>query len=34
MAGIKNRAVDLLDKAIPVFNQLIWQAGVGAIWKN
>jgi hypothetical protein len=24
----------LLDKDIPAFNKLLWEAGVGAIWKE
>lgn len=31
---LKTRAAELLDKSIPGFNQLLWEAGVGAIWKN
>ncbi len=31
---LKNRGTEILDKDIPAFNQLVWQAGVGAIWKN
>ena len=31
---LKNRGTDLLSKDIPAFNQTLWQAGVGAIWKN
>lgn len=33
-AVLKTRAAELLDKSIPGFNQLLWEAGVGAIWKN
>jgi hypothetical protein len=33
-AVLKNRGTEILDKDIPAFNQLLWQAGVGAIWKN
>jgi photosystem II stability/assembly factor-like uncharacterized protein len=32
--GLKKRADDMLEKQIPAFNTLLWQAGVGAIWKN
>ncbi|MBN8673536.1 MAG: hypothetical protein J0L56_05355 [Chitinophagales bacterium] len=32
--GLKKRADELLEKQIPAFNTLLWQAGVGAIWKN
>ena len=31
---LKNKGTDLLSKDIPAFNQTLWQAGVGAIWKN
>ena len=31
---LNNRGNELLNKEIPAFNQLMWQAGVGAIWKN
>lgn len=33
-AVLKTKAAELLDKSIPGFNQLLWEAGVGAIWKN
>jgi len=33
-AILKSKGTELLDKDIPAFNQLLWQAGVGAIWKN
>jgi hypothetical protein len=33
-AVLKTRAAELLDKSIPGFIQLLWEAGVGAIWKN
>ena len=32
--GLKKRADEILDKQIPAFNTMLWQAGVGAIWKN
>jgi hypothetical protein len=32
--GLKKRADELLEKNIPAFNTLLWQAGIGAIWKN
>lgn len=32
--GLKSRASEMLDKNIPAFNKLLWEAGVGAIWKN
>lgn len=28
------RAIKILEKDIPFFNRLLWEAGVGAIWKN
>lgn len=31
---LKNRGTDILGKDIPAFNQTLWQAGIGAIWKN
>jgi photosystem II stability/assembly factor-like uncharacterized protein len=31
---LQNRGNDLLNKEIPAFNQLLWQAGIGAIWKK
>jgi photosystem II stability/assembly factor-like uncharacterized protein len=31
---LKNKGTEILDKDIPAFNQTLWQAGVGAIWKN
>jgi photosystem II stability/assembly factor-like uncharacterized protein len=33
-AVLKNRGVEILDKNIPAFNKQLWDAGVGAIWKN
>ncbi len=33
-AVLKNRGSQILDKDIPAFNQQMWQAGIGAIWKN
>jgi photosystem II stability/assembly factor-like uncharacterized protein len=33
-SALKARASELLDKNIPAFNKLLWEAGVGAIWKN
>jgi hypothetical protein len=32
-AALKNRGIQILDKDIPAFNQLLWQAGIGAIWR-
>jgi ElaB/YqjD/DUF883 family membrane-anchored ribosome-binding protein len=31
---LKNRGVELLEKSIPAFNKKLWDAGVGAVWKN
>lgn len=33
-ATLKAKATEILDKNIPAFNTLLWEAGVGAIWKN
>jgi hypothetical protein len=33
-ATLKSREVELLDKNIPLFNKKLWEAGVGAVWKN
>ncbi len=33
-AALKDRGTQILDKDIPAFNQMLWQAGIGAIWKN
>ncbi|MEO6219458.1 MAG: hypothetical protein ABIO81_03450, partial [Ginsengibacter sp.] len=33
-AKLKTRAAEILDKKIPAFNKLLWEAGVGAIWKK
>ncbi len=32
--GLKTRATEILNNNIPDFNKLLWEAGVGAIWKN
>lgn len=32
--GLKKRADEILEKNIPAFNTLLWQAGIGAIWKK
>ncbi len=32
--ALQARAHQLLDKDIPALNKLLWEAGVGAIWKN
>lgn len=31
-AGLRARGQELLDKDVPAFNQLLWKAGVGAVW--
>ncbi|HEX7903507.1 MAG TPA: hypothetical protein VF487_06485 [Chitinophagaceae bacterium] len=31
---LKASATEILEKNIPAFNKLLWEAGVGAIWKN
>jgi hypothetical protein len=31
---LKNRGVEILEKDVPAFNKKLWDAGVGAIWKN
>ena len=33
-SALKTRAAEILDKNIPAFNKLLWEAGVGAIWKK
>jgi photosystem II stability/assembly factor-like uncharacterized protein len=33
-ATLKNRGVEILDKDIPAINKKLWDAGVGAGWKN
>jgi photosystem II stability/assembly factor-like uncharacterized protein len=33
-APLKNRGVEILDKDIPALNKKLWDAGVGAVWKN
>ena len=32
--GLHVRATEILDKKIPAINKLLWEAGVGAIWKR
>jgi hypothetical protein len=32
--SLKARASEILDKNLPAMNKLLWDAGVGAIWKN
>ncbi len=31
---LKSRGVELLGKDIPALNKKLWEAGVGAVWKN
>ena len=31
---LKSKGTEMLDKDIPAFNQLVWQAGIGAIWQR
>src|SRR5204863_2381358 len=31
---LKSRGVEFLEKSIPAFNKKLWDAGVGAVWKN
>jgi hypothetical protein len=33
-ATLKTRGTELLDKDVPAFNKKLWDAGLGAIWKN
>ena len=33
-ATLKSRGVEMLDISIPAFNKKLWDAGVGAVWKN
>ena len=33
-ATLKSRGVEILEKSIPAFNKKLWDAGVGAVWKN
>ncbi|MFZ1526315.1 MAG: hypothetical protein WAT22_15955, partial [Saprospiraceae bacterium] len=32
--ALKSRANELLDKSLPLFNQQLWEAGVGAVWEK
>jgi photosystem II stability/assembly factor-like uncharacterized protein len=32
--ALKNRGVEILEKNIPALNKKLWEAGVGAVWKN
>jgi hypothetical protein len=31
---LKSRSDEILNKDIPALNKLLWDAGVGAIWKD
>jgi hypothetical protein len=31
---LKSRGVEILEKNIPSLNKKLWDAGVGAVWKN
>jgi photosystem II stability/assembly factor-like uncharacterized protein len=33
-ATLKNRGVEILDKSVPAFNKKLWEAGLGAVWKE
>jgi len=33
-AVLQSRAKEFTDKNLPAINQQLWEAGVGAIWKN
>jgi hypothetical protein len=33
-ATLKSRGEELLNKDIPTLNKKLWEAGMGAIWKN
>lgn len=33
-AVLKNRGVEILEKNIPALNKKLWDAGIGAVWKN
>jgi photosystem II stability/assembly factor-like uncharacterized protein len=33
-ATLKKRGVEILEKNIPSINKKLWEAGVGAVWKN
>jgi photosystem II stability/assembly factor-like uncharacterized protein len=33
-AVLKSRGVEIADKDIPAINKKLWDAGVGAVWKN
>jgi hypothetical protein len=33
-ATLKTRGNEIADKDIPAFNKRLWDAGLGAIWKE
>jgi len=33
-ASLRTRASEILDKNIPALNKKLWEAGIGAVWKN
>lgn len=33
-SGLQARAREILDKNIPALNKKLWDAGIGAVWKN
>lgn len=33
-SGLKGRGRELLDKELPAFNEKLWKAGIGGIWKK
>jgi len=33
-AGLKAKSDDLMEKQIPAFNKMLWDAGIGPIWKK
>jgi hypothetical protein len=30
----KQKGTELLEQSLSAFNKLLWEAGVGAVWKN
>jgi hypothetical protein len=33
-SSLKTQGTDMLEKNIPAYNKLLWEAGVGAVWKK
>jgi hypothetical protein len=33
-SALKARANEILDKDLPALNKRLWEAGLGAIWKD